>query len=284
MSEREGHALMKEAEKAASYKGWFGANKTDEAADLYSRAANAFKLAKKWKEAGDAYVSQANLLLKAGEKDEAASAYSNASKAYKKTSPQDSVHCLEQAIGLLIDRGRFSIAASNQKQVAEIYENDIQDIGKACAAYEKAAEWYQAEDSNAQADACLIKVATFAAQLERFDDAVQTFETVASHCVDNKLTKWNMKDYFLKAGLCLLCIGDSVRTRTSIDRYRNMDVSFETTRECKFLLSLVDAIDNADVQAFTDAVVDYDRLTKLDSWKTSLLLRVKKSIGEEDLT
>jgi alpha-soluble NSF attachment protein len=57
---------------------------------------------------------------------------------------------------------------------------------------------------NRQADSCLVKVATIAAQLEKFDYAVKTWETLATHCVDNKLTKWNMKDYFLKSGLCLL--------------------------------------------------------------------------------
>ena len=43
---REALNLIKQAEQAASYKGWFGANKLDDAADLYGRAANAFKLSK----------------------------------------------------------------------------------------------------------------------------------------------------------------------------------------------------------------------------------------------
>ncbi|KAJ3094747.1 hypothetical protein HDU96_001492 [Phlyctochytrium bullatum] len=274
MSEKEARSLLEEAEKKAKWTGWFGANKLDEASELYARAANSFKLAKLWKEAGDAFISQANVLLKMGEKDEASSAYINASKAFKKTHPLDAVNALQQAVQLLTERGRFSAAASNQKQVAEIYESDIGDLEKAMQAFETAAEW--------QADACLLKVATFAAQLQRYEEAIQKFELVASHSVDNKLTKWSVRDYLFKAGLCILCLNDPVRMQSSLQRYREMDVTFESTREYAFLKSISEAVEAADVEQFTTIVVEFDRLTKLDSWKTSLLLTVKKSINEED--
>lgn len=52
-------------------------------------------------------------------------------------------------MNLLTERGRFSAAANNQKQIAEIYETDLQDYEKAMLAYEQAADWYSAEDSSA---------------------------------------------------------------------------------------------------------------------------------------
>lgn len=54
---------------------------------------------------------------------------------------------------------------------------------------------------------CLLKVAHFAAQLEQYENAIDKFEAVASASVDNQLTKWSLKEYFLKAVLCHLCIG-----------------------------------------------------------------------------
>ena len=68
-----------------------------------------------------------------------------------KTFEKDAVQCLEQAIGLQIERGRFSIAASNQKQLAEMLETDVAggSLEKVMQAYEKAAEWYTAEESKA---------------------------------------------------------------------------------------------------------------------------------------
>ncbi len=53
---------------------------------------------------------------------------------------------------------------------------------------------------------------------------------------------------------------------------------------------LAEAKETGDSQKFTDAVAEYDSLTRLDAWKTQLLLRVKKRLAsvaegeEEDLT
>lgn len=54
--------------------------------------------------------------------------------------------------------------------------------------------------------------------------------------------------------------------------------------------SLVEAKEIGDSQKFTDAIAEYDSMTRLDGWKTQLLLRVKKRLTavaegeEEDLT
>ncbi|KAI8799763.1 soluble NSF attachment protein [Cladochytrium replicatum] len=281
-SEREARGYLEQAEKKAKQTGWFGSNKLDEASELFAKAANSFKLAKLWREAGDAFIAQASCLIKIQERDEASAAFINASKAYKKSSPADAADSLKKAIDILTEKGRFSAAASNQKQLAEIYETDLVDLGKAMEAYELAAEWYSGEDSNAQANACYLKVGTFAAQLELYDKAVENFERVAAHSMDNNLTRWSMREYFLKAGLCHLCITtDLVRTRQALERYQTMDVTFSGTREFAFLKSLLEACENQDVEGFTQTVVDFDKLTKLDSWKTTILLRVKKGINAE---
>ena len=87
MADREGDELLTQARAKLSYKGWFGGNKLDEAAELFVKAANRFQMAKKWKEAGDAFSQAADCQIRMDERDEAASTLVNASKAYKKVSP-----------------------------------------------------------------------------------------------------------------------------------------------------------------------------------------------------
>ncbi|KAI9203067.1 soluble NSF attachment protein [Polychytrium aggregatum] len=284
--EREAIGHLQEAVKKANYTGWFGGNKLDEAAELYAKAANSFKLAKKWQEAGDAYISQANVMKKLNETDEAASSYLNASKCYKKTNPLDAINALQKAVEILVERGRFQSAASNQKQIAEIYENEIIDPEKTLHAYELAADWYTTEESNAQANACWLKVAHYAAQLEQYQRAIEKFEAVAEASKDNSLTRWSLRTYFLNAGICRLCTGDLVATQGAIDRYLQMDTTFSTAREYSFLKALFDACEANDTEAFTAAIIDFDKITKLDPWKTSLLLKVKNSLAndEQDFT
>ncbi|CAG8500170.1 4620_t:CDS:2 [Ambispora gerdemannii] len=281
MSEREAQLILAKADKKATTFGWFGGNKFEEASELYSKAANSFKLAKRWKEAGDAFMKAANMQMQLNERDEAATTFINASKCYKKCSFEDAITSLKQAIEILTDRGRFQAAAGHQKDIAQIYESDLVDLEKAMQSYEIAADWYAGEEATALANNCLLKVATFAATLEQYDKAIEKFEQVANANLDNNLTKWSLKDYFLKAGLCHIANGDHIGAHRAIQRYSEMDVTFSTTRECQFLQSILDAVEAGDVDNFTNRVLEFDQLSKLDNWKTTILLRIKKSIQEE---
>ena len=66
-----------------------------------------------------------------------------------------------------------------------------------------------------------------------------------------------------------------------MQKYSNQDVTFASTREAKFINALIEAFENGDQDAFTAAVYEFDQVTKLDNWKTSILLKIKKEIGEE---
>ena len=151
------------------------------------------------------------------------------------------------------------------------------------------------------------------------------------------------KGHLLNAGICQLCSADVTTIRNALERYRDVDINFDNSRECNFLAvrlaghaarglegdgclmtalfaggvvgrcqplwrpalvcppahvlaplaapqSLADALDSGDVEAFTTAVAEFDSLTRLDAWKTTLLVRVKRKISsrdeveEEDLT
>jgi len=43
------------------------------------------------------------------------------------------------------------------------------------------------------------------------------------------------------------------------------------------------ACEEEDADAFTDAIKDYDSISRLDQWTTTMLLRVKKRINQDDL-
>jgi alpha-soluble NSF attachment protein len=64
-----------------------GASKVDEAIECYQRAANLFKMAKKWSQAGQAFCEAANLHAKAGSRHDAATNYIDASNCFKKSEP-----------------------------------------------------------------------------------------------------------------------------------------------------------------------------------------------------
>ncbi|KAF5453730.1 hypothetical protein F2P56_028608 [Juglans regia] len=277
----------KKAEKKLNGWGLFG-SKYEDAADLFDKAANSFKLAKSWDKAGSTYVKLANCHLKLESKHEAAQAYVDSAHCYKKTSVNEAISCLEQAVNLFCEIGRLSMAARYLKEIAELYESE-QNIEQSIVYFEKSADFFQNEEVTTSANQCKQKVAQFAAQLEQYQKSIEIYEEIARQSLNNNLLKYGVKGHLLNAGICQLCKGDVVAITNALERYRELDPTFSGTREYRFLADIAAAIDEEDVVKFTDVVKEFDSMTPLDSWKTTLLLRVKeklkaKELEEDDLT
>jgi alpha-soluble NSF attachment protein len=58
-------------------------------------------------------------------------------------------------------------------------------------------------------------------------------------------------------------------------------VTFPSTREAKFAQALIDVVKAGDQEAFGAVVFEYDQVSRLDNWKTTILLKIKKSIEDE---
>lgn len=253
----------------------------EDALDLYVRAGNMLKMEKDWQEAGKVFNKCGDLHLEIDSKHDAASKFTDASNCFKKCNPQEAVNCLLKAINIYTDMGRFSVAAKHHMMIAEIYEGEGADIQKAVEHYSKAADYYQCEESNTTANRCLLNVARYAAQLEQYQRAIEIYETIGQSSLDNNLLKYSAKEHFLRAGLCHLCV-DNLNAQIAIKKYEEMSPAFADSRECKLLKDLCSKIEAADVDGFAEVVQDYDSISRFDSWYTTLLLRIKNQIVQED--
>ncbi|KAH9065961.1 vesicular-fusion protein SEC17 [Lactarius vividus] len=288
--------LEKADKKAGSSTGWFSSSSTkyEEAGDLYQQAANAFKLEKLFREAGDAFAKEAECREKCNETNDAANAWWNAAKAYKRGHPDRAlikstlraslmillvaIQALSQTITHLTQAGRFRQAADREKEIAQIYLQEQNDLRRACESFQRAGEWYSQEDATATANACFKDAADLHAELEEYSIAISLYDQVATFSLGSALTKYSVKDYWLKALLCGLASLDYVSTRRNLSRYGSMDTTFSSTREAKFITVLLDALDQGDEEIFSTAVYEFDQVTKLDNWKTGILLKIKKGL------
>ena len=144
------------ADKAASGAGGgfslFGGRqeKWEGAADLYTQAANAFRMAKQNKEAGQAFERAAAIQTNnLKEPDDAANTLVEAFKVYRKTDPLDAARCLDVAINHYTSKGNFRRAATHKQNLAEVYETEIGDLKKAMESYELAAGWFESDNAEA---------------------------------------------------------------------------------------------------------------------------------------
>lgn len=281
----QGQRLMEQARAKMESFHWFAKRtRADDVHELYVKAAIQFKTAKKWAEAGEAYKRSAetSLLPELDETTNAAQNFEESANCYKKVSPSDAVAQMERAVGIYVEMGRFARAATSQKKIAEIYEQDIVDLERAMTAYEKAADWFEGEDQKSNANKCKIKVALFEAEMENYAKAITIFEGIAGYMADNKMLHWSSKEYFFKAGICHLCVGDAVTTEASISKYTEMYPQFLNSTEHKFLLAASKAIEEQQGDELSDRIAKLMQMTRLDDWSVKLLYRCKKALEDDD--
>ncbi|KAI5644773.1 soluble NSF attachment protein, SNAP domain-containing protein [Phthorimaea operculella] len=284
-NEQRAMQLMAEAEKKLSSSKTFlgslfgGSSKVEEAVDCYLRAANLFKMAKKWPQAGQAFCSAAQLHLKAGVRHDAATNFVDASNCYKKCDPNEAVSCLLKAIEIYTDMGRFTMAAKQHQNIAELYETECVDLARAMQHYEQAADYFRGEESTSSANKCMLKLAQYAAQLEHYDKAIEIYEQIATSSLDNSLLKYSAKEYMFRAALCHLCV-DILNAQHAVEKYCGLYPAFADTRECKLIKELIEHLEEQNVDAFTEAVKTYDSISRLDQWYTTMLVRIKKQIND----
>ncbi|KAJ5627062.1 vesicular-fusion protein sec17 [Penicillium herquei] len=282
-------ALLQKADKALSGASggfsWFGGRteKYENAADLYTQAANAFRVQKLNKEAGQAFERAAAIQTQnLNEPDDGANTLQEAFKVYRKSDPEDAVRVLSSAIQHYVLKGNLRRAATQQQYLAEVYEVELGDMKKALDAYEKAAEWFESDNAEALANKHYLKVADLAALEGDYYKSIKHYERIANQSMNNHLMKWSVKDYFLKAGICHLATNDLVETNRAFESYREINPAFVSEREHQLLVDLLQSIESKDQEMFADKLFQFDQLSKLDKWKTTLLLRIKNNIEEEE--
>lgn len=275
-----GREYVEKADKRLKAFSLFGSgSKTEDATELLEKAATQFKLGKSWEEAAKTYVRLTELHKKLESPSDAANAWVEASRAYQKAGSPESAKCLRQAISVYTEMGRLGMAARHIKTLAE----DIEKSGakeEAMQYYTQAAELFAAEDSSSEASKCRQKVAFFSAELGDYGTAIEIFEDVARAAVDNNLLKFSARGHLLNAGICHLAGTDTIGIQRAIEKYEDIDLQFAGSREGNLLRELAAALDEGDPQKFADQLAEYDSMTRLDAWKTSILLKVKKRIEE----
>ena len=155
------------------------------------------------------------------------------------------------------------------------------ELSKALQHYETAADYFKGEESTSSASKCMLKVAAFAAQLEDYKRAIEIYESVAATAMESSLLKYSAKDYFFRAAICHLCI-DSVNAQLALTKYEEMYPAFEDSRENKLIKQLITFIEDQNPDDFGETVKEYDSVSRLESWYTTMFLRVKKKIQAED--
>jgi alpha-soluble NSF attachment protein len=257
--------------------------KLEDAAEQFSRAGNGFKAAKKWDMAAKSYQRSAECHVKTKDESAAATAYIECARCFIKAGDGKSgTEVLEnEALPRIVDAGRLSQAAKLEAEVGEMFEAEG-DYQSAINHYTQAADYHNAENAPSSAQKCLIRVAHLSAQLDPpdFEKASELFEQVGTESLSSNLLKFSAKSHFFNGFLCVLARGDAVSAENALNKAKEQDYTFEGCREAKLADDILTAFKDMDVDAFTDALYNYDQISKLDPWRTTILLKIKQQMGD----
>lgn len=236
-----GDAFRAEGEKALGRSTIFGFGKTkkfEDAAEAFTKAGNAYKLATRWQEAGEMFLKASTAHKELGSDSDTVNSIVEAGNCFKKVNPVECIKAFTSAIELYNLSGRFGMSARYWKEVAEIYEADGNTAG-AIESYEQAATLFSGDNKQTTANQCLVKIGTLAGQEDQFTRAADIFEQIGRESLTSNLGKYSAKGYFLQSLLCHLAAGDNVAVKGKLEEYKNADFSFPGSRECGFVEKLI---------------------------------------------
>lgn len=273
---------IKKAE--SKLKTWFSLTETkyEEAAELFEKAGNLYKINKDWDKAGDCFKRASDCLVISSPL-ESVTFLINAATCYRKTDIDQAILYYQQAHDISLQNGQFKNAAKYLKEIAEIHETSC-EFEKAIDYYKQAGELYKSENEINTSKQCFLKCAHYLSRMGKYEEAITIYEDVANNSIDTTIQKYFVKEYLFKAGLCWLAQEDLVGAKRAVEKYQDLDCSFSSTYECKFIKKLIECIENYDVEQFTNEVVEFDKMMRLDEWKTHILLAIKNQIPKEENT
>jgi alpha-soluble NSF attachment protein len=249
----------------------------ENSANLCLESGHLYKMDKNWNLAAEAYGKAADYFVECADKVAAAQYYVVSSDCLSnlETYHNDTDQLLSLAVQLYSETGAFSMAAKTLVKLAKVHANNkFADL--AILTYLRAASIYETEGSLATANSQFIEASNLMIMNGKYLEAANILTKVTDRALTNNLLKWGAKNYVLLAILCYLAADDGTK---AFETYYTFDVSPNSnSRELTLAKSILDAISLQDPNIFTEAVKDYDNITKLDQMHTKLLLAVKATL------
>eukprot|EP00906_Rhabdomonas_costata_P003549 RCo005405 len=283
MTAEKGKELMKKAEKKLNSICIFG-NKYEDAKPLFLQAANQFKGASLWEEAGRAFIRASECCAKLKEPLDTADNLAEAAAMYKKVNPLKAAGFLQEALDTFDKSGRFSKSAKLSCDLAETFEKDG-NLDSAMEWYLKASDYYRSEGSTSTSNGCRLKVAEALTQKERYEEANRIFEDVADHCITDALLRTNCKGYYFAAMLNWLALGNADQAQAKFSEYTEKDLNFDPlTREHMFVQGVLQAFEEKDLAVFDQAFEKFNSILPFEPARAAVVQRIKQRLENPNMT
>lgn len=130
---------------------------------------------------------------------------------------------------------------------------------------------------NGTVERSLNELAELALSVNDFETALNHYLTLTKFVADGTTKNYYQPKYHLLGVLTSLVIGDVVQAQRLLAGFEQITTCCDLERE--LCAGIIDAVSNMDLELFTNSVVEYDRIRRLDPHQTAMLLRLKTNIS-----
>ena len=285
MSSR-GDQLSQEAETLLKKKPFFGKDKHNiHVADKFKQAGNAYKTDRVWKRAGECHDHSGQIYSQNKEEKSGIDEYIEAAKCYEKD-PE----CYKQAVSSY--KNAASLLSKNEARAFEA-GNCLADAGQVLLKANKiddglnlledaAKTLKNAKESNANVAKIYEQIADMLSDKGQYMKAVDFYQNVIQIRLGNSLTQGSAGIVFFKAALTYLQLNDIPGMKKKLDDFLKQNPAYRNDFHYKFLVELVEKIDQRDGAGFEEAVTRFGRQSTVDHWTQSRLDGLRQFVQTDE--
>jgi tetratricopeptide (TPR) repeat protein len=149
---------------------------------------------------------------------------------------------------------------------------------------------YEIDDSQARMVDAQLHVADIYVEQEEYQKAIDMYEKIVSRSTNSStsLSQSNIPNYLFKSTQCelgLLVLAPPFERKSVIqnlkdklDKYNDLYPRWTSSREAKLSLELLQSIEQNDLEKFSKAIQQFDRISPLKESAIALLLKIKNNL------
>lgn len=281
MSESEANRLMEEGEKQLTKFAPFtsGEEKREKARERFLKAATQYKASSNFLAAAMAYKRSADMSEKSKIEIDVADDLMNAGQMYMKAGSADMAsELLGRVVDIYDKSGKYSLASKVCVQLGELGGSQSDQW------FERAITYLRNEGSRVTANDIVIKMINKSVNDGEYEKARQGYERIANEYLEENLTRAAARKYFFMSLLCQVAMLSKTNLMEQLECLRGKFEEFQErdpqlnayTREHMLIAAIIDAMENDDVDSYTEAVCDYDNICPMDGPKQKMLMLGKR--------
>jgi hypothetical protein len=114
---------------------------------------------------------------------------------------------------------------------------------------------------------------------QEYKEAAEIYEHIGEHSLTN-LRKFSCPTYFLKSILCYILHNDDIYTEIKLQKFSNEYIIIQNSHIYKFMIDIANSYFENNLNKFTNIIIEYDNISKLDNYYIVILNNIKNKIKD----